>query len=107
MYLKNSKGEKSMTVTLSVVAFVIVMLKLLFNNSTIHLAGLAYSFGSIDAATSAAVLGPILGTYAFRRYTDTRFGQQLSPFDPSPYESYEVIEEVGSDLGSRPRDGRE
>jgi hypothetical protein len=110
MFLTNSDGKKSMTVTLSIVAFVVVMVKLLLNNSAIQIGGFAYAFGSIDATEIAAVLSPILGTYAFRRYTDMRFGPTPGPFGsvPGSYENTMTTteEEVGSDLGSKPGDGR-
>lgn len=109
MYLQDSNGKKSLTATLSIVAFAIVMLKLLANNSAIQVGSFAYAFGSIDATTVAAVLGPILGTYAFRRYTDSRFGYAPDPFEgPSPYtpyRSYSVEEEIGGGMGGRPGDG--
>lgn len=103
MYLKNSEGKKSMTTTLTIVAFVVVMVKLLLNNSAVQIGAFAYSFGSIDATEIAAVLSPILGTYAFRRYTDMRYGPTPGPFEST---LTETEMEVGADLGSKPRDGR-
>lgn len=99
MYLNDSDGKKSLTATLSIIAFAIVMVKVLLNNSAIQVGGLAYSFGSIGSTEIAAVLSPILGTYAFRRYTDKRYGYE----DGASVTTTE--EEVGSDLGSKPGDG--
>lgn len=107
MYLADSNGKKSLTATLSIIAFVIVMIKLLVNNSAIQVGTFAYSFGAIDATEIAAVLGPILGTYAFRRYTDSRFGPQPAPWEHQQQyyeESYEEVE--AGDMGGRPGDGR-
>lgn len=100
MYLKNSDGEKSMTATFSIVAFVVVMVKILISGAGIQLGSFTYDFGTVDSLTVAAIMGPILGTYAFRKYTETRYG--------TPYESYEVGQtyEV-DDVGSSARDGRE
>lgn len=95
MYLNDSTGKKSLTATLSIIAFVIVMLKLLVNNSGIQIGGFSYSFGSIGSAEIASILGPILGTYAFRRYTDKRYGS-AGDLEADP--------EVG-DPGASPGDG--
>lgn len=113
MYLADSNGKKSLTATLSIIAFAIVMLKLLLNGAAVQVSGFAYSFGVIDSMEVAAVLGPILGTYAFRRYTDSRFGPVPDPFydgggyGRAPYAEYSVVqEEIGPDVGSKPGDGR-
>lgn len=93
MYLRNSDGEKSMTATFSIIAFVVVMVKVLISGAGIQIGSFSYEFGTIDSFTVASVLGPILGTYAFRKYTEVRYGD--------PYESYEV----SGDVGAKPRDG--
>lgn len=100
MYLNDSDGKKSLTATLSIIAFVIVMIKVLLNNTALQFGSFSYSFGSMDATEIAAILSPILGTYAFRRYTDKRY---------APEETGEsTLEEgVGADLGSKPGDGAE
>lgn len=72
--IKDSSGKKSLTATLSVVGFIIVMLKVLLSGAAIVIGSLSYSFGEIDALTVGAVLTPILGTYAARRYTETVHG---------------------------------
>lgn len=74
MYLKDSNGNKSLTTTISVVAFVVVMLKVLFGGGSITVGSFAYSFGDIDAAMIAAIFGPTLGAYVFRRHTAAQEG---------------------------------
>ena len=76
MFLKNSDGEKSMTATFSIVAFIVVMFKILVSGSGIQVGSFTYSFGTIDASTAAAVLGTCFGTYAFRKYTEVRYGSE-------------------------------
>lgn len=71
--LRDSKGNKSLTATLSIVAFVVVMLKVLFGGGSINIGTFAYSFGTIDSLSIAAILGPILGTYAWRRHTEASY----------------------------------
>lgn len=74
MMLKDSKGNKSLTATLSIVGFIIVMLKFLLSGAQIDVAGFSYSFGTIDSLSIAAILTPILGTYAYRRHTEAVHG---------------------------------
>jgi len=80
MMFKDSTGRKSLTVTLSIISFAVVMLKTLFSGASISIEGLfSYSFGTIGADEIAALLTPVLGTYAFRRYTDRKFDTQVDP----------------------------
>jgi hypothetical protein len=72
--LRDSKGKKSLTTTLSVIAFVVVMLKVLFGGAAVVVGAFSYSFGEIDAASIAALLGSTLGVYAFRRHTEAAYG---------------------------------
>lgn len=64
MFIRDTSGNRSMTATLAYVAFAIVMLKFLLNGMTVG----AWSFGTIDAASIAAVLTPTLGAYTARRW---------------------------------------
>lgn len=81
--LKDSKGKKSLTTTLSVIAFVVVMVKVLFGGASISIGNFSYAFGEIDAMSIAALLGSTLGAYAFRRHTEAVY-------------SYENDEDTGS-----------
>ncbi len=67
--LRDSSGNKSLTHTITVVAFAVVMVKLLLNGASMSIASSTYTFGSIDAASIAAVLGPTLGSYVARRWS--------------------------------------
>lgn len=73
MYLKDSNGEKSLSATVAMITFAVVLLKVLMNNSMIQLADFSYSFGTISSDEIAALLGTTLGTYAIRRHTDRKF----------------------------------
>lgn len=79
MLLKDTAGQKSLTATLSVVTFVVVMIKVLFGGGSIKYDDYSFSFGTIDAASIAALLGATLGAYSFRRHTMATY-----PADPEP-----------------------
>lgn len=95
MYMKDSDGKRSFTVTMSVITFTVVMAKVLVGGSSFSIGGLSMSFGSIGSDEILALLGPILGTYSFRKYTDRRY-------DSSPGGVT-----VTEDPGSRPSGGAE
>jgi len=84
MFIKDSSGNRSLTATLAVISFAVVMLKVLLSGASVALAGASYSFGTIDGLTIGAIFGPILGTYTARRWGD-----------PAP----------SGDSGSKPSDG--
>lgn len=79
MFLRDSRGNKSMTATMSIVAFAIVMVKVLFSGAAIVIGGFSYDFGEIDSLAITALLGPTLGAYAWRRHTAAVYGET----DPS------------------------
>lgn len=87
MLLNDSTGNKSLTHTLSVVAFIVVMVKVIVGGASIVIGSFSYSFGTIDSLSIAAILGPVLGAYVARRYTETNAPQE--------------------DSGSKPNDGKE
>lgn len=68
MFLKDSYGNRSLTATMAIVAFVIVMLKVLLSGASFNFGGLSYSFGTIDSLTVGAILAPVLGSYTVRRW---------------------------------------
>ena len=76
MFLKDSTGQKSVTVTLAIIAFTIVMLKVIFSGARVAAGNFTYTFGTIGAEEIAAILGTTLGTYAFRRHTDQKFADK-------------------------------
>ena len=73
LMMKDSDGEKSLTATLAMVSFIIVMIKVLFGGSTVSFSSFSFTFGAIDSFSIAAILGPTLGTYAARRHTDAKY----------------------------------
>lgn len=77
MYLKDSTGKKSLTVTVSMITFAVVMIKVLIGGSSFTIGGSSFSFGSIGSDEIIALLGPTLGAYSFRRYTDKKFDEGL------------------------------
>ncbi len=70
MLLNDSSGNPSLTHTMSIVSFVIVMFKVFFGGVSISIGSSAYSFGSIDSFSIAAILTPTLGAYVARRFGD-------------------------------------
>ncbi len=83
MFIKDSSGNRSLTATLAIIGFSVVMLKVLLSGASIG----AVSFGTIDSLSIAAILGPVLGTYTARRWGS-----------PASQESPE-------DSGAKPSDG--
>lgn len=88
MFLKDSSGKPSMTATMSIVAFVVVMIKVLFSGAAIAIGSFSYDFGTIDSLVIAALLGPTLGAYTWRRHTAATYEQT----DPSLVEDEEGVE---------------
>lgn len=84
MYMKDSDGKKSFTVTMSIITFAVVMLKVLVGGTSFTIGGVSMAFGNIGSDEIMALLGPTLGAYSFRRYTDRRYG-----IDPSEEEASE------------------
>lgn len=64
MFIRDTSGNKSLTATIAVIGFTVVMLKVLLNGGSIG----SLSFGTIDSMSIAAILGPTLGTYMARRW---------------------------------------
>lgn len=73
MYMKDSNGKKSASVTMAIVSFVIVMFKVLVGGASFSIGELSVSMGDIGAEEILAILTTTLGTYSFRRYTDKRY----------------------------------
>jgi hypothetical protein len=71
---KNSKGEKDAILTITIIAFVVVITKFLL--SGVSLGG--FSFGEVDSSSIAALLTPTLGSYVARQYTDKKHDTQLA-----------------------------
>jgi hypothetical protein len=84
MFIKDSSGNRSLTATLAVIGFGVVMFKVLLSGGSIG----TVSFGSIDSLSIAAILGPVLGTYTARRWGN-----------PTPTDA------PAEDAGSKPSNG--
>jgi hypothetical protein len=76
-WLSNTSGKKDAILTLTVIGFLVVMVKLLLSGSTLILDGDTFKFNEIDASVIAAVLTPTLGAYVSRRYTDKKFDDEV------------------------------
>lgn len=64
MFIKDTSGNKSLTATIAIIGFSVVMVKVLLSGGSVG----SVSFGTIDSLSIAAILGPILGTYTARRW---------------------------------------
>ncbi len=73
MFMKDSDGKKSVTTTMAFVTFIVVMIKVLLGGSAFSIAGFSLSIGPISSDEIIALLGPTLGAYTYRRYTDRRY----------------------------------
>jgi hypothetical protein len=83
MFMKDSDGRKSFTVTISIITFAVVMLKVLVGGTSFSVGGLNVAFGNIDAAEIVALLGPTLTAYTARRYTDAKYAPDATPAEDS------------------------
>ena len=77
MWIRNTDGRKDAVLTFAAMGFFVVILKVLLAGVVYPWAGKVITFGTIDAATIAAILTPTLGAYVSRRYTDKKFPDKL------------------------------
>jgi hypothetical protein len=76
LWIKNTDGERDAVLTMALLGFIIVLVKVLLAGVVLTWSETrTFTFGTIDAATIAAVLAPTLGAYVARRYTDAKFDQ--------------------------------
>jgi hypothetical protein len=73
LWIKNSDGEEDTMLTFAVVAFVVVLFKVMMGGTDWTIGNLVWKIMPIDATMVAALLGPTLGAYVARRYTDRKF----------------------------------
>lgn len=71
-WIDNTSGRPDAMLTMGVVGFFTVLLKILLGGITVAVAGKTLTVGTIDAGTIGAILTPTLGAYVARRYTDRR-----------------------------------
>jgi hypothetical protein len=86
MFMKDSDGKRSFTVTISVITFAVVMIKVLIGGSAFSFGAISMSFGPIGSDEIAVLLTPVLGTYSFRKYTDRKYGAPPSIFEEAQAE---------------------
>lgn len=82
LFMKDSNGKKSFTVTVSVITFAVVMLKVLVGGTSFNIGDVSVAFGNIGSDEIIALLGPTLGAYSFRRYTDSRYPTNPDEAEP-------------------------
>lgn len=76
MWVRNTDGEKDAVLTMALIGFIVIVAKVLLAGAIFTFGeNKSFQFGTIDAATIAAVLVPTLGAYISRRYTDAKFDQ--------------------------------
>lgn len=75
-WIKNTSGKEDAMLTIAVIGFAIVVLKLLLAGNSIMVSGNAYNFGALSAAEIAAILTPTLGAYVTRRHTDCKWDSE-------------------------------
>ncbi|MHB8407932.1 MAG: hypothetical protein ACYDHY_07600 [Acidiferrobacterales bacterium] len=79
LWIKNTKGRPDSMLTISLLGFAVVLFKFILSGVTMTLFGHEVNFGTVDAATVAAILTPTLGSYVARRYTDNRYVTTENP----------------------------
>lgn len=73
LWITNTEGKKDAVLTMTLVGFLVVLVKVLFAGAVFDLGVRTVSVGTIDAATIAAILTPTLGAYVMRKYTDQKY----------------------------------
>lgn len=69
MWIKHPRSQEPDTMlTLSIFAFLAVLVKFLLNDVEINAFGKIVNFGSVDAALIGSLLVPTLGAYTARKF---------------------------------------
>lgn len=76
IWIRNTENRPDAVLTMTLLGFLIVIVKVLLAGMSVVVNGNTYGFGTIDAAVIAAVLTPTLGSYVARRYTDRKYADQ-------------------------------
>lgn len=92
LWIKNTDGKPDAILTMSVVGFAVVLIKVLLGGHTItnSLMNVSIEILPIDAATIGAILTPTLSAYVARRFTDKKYNVDLNNngvIDPEEKES--------------------
>jgi hypothetical protein len=69
-FVRNTDHQPDTMLTMSVLAFLFVLVKVVLNGVTITAFGNTLNCGTIDGGLIAAMLTPTLGAYVWRRHTD-------------------------------------
>jgi len=75
IWIKNTDGAPDAVLTMALIGFLTVIIKVLGSGATFTVLGNIVTVGTIDASTIAAILTPTLTAYVSRRYTDQKFAQ--------------------------------
>lgn len=72
-WIKDTDGNPSATLSFAIVAFLVVITKVLFGGMSVVLGNQTFTLMPIDAGTIGALLTPTLGSYVARRWTTAKF----------------------------------
>lgn len=75
-WMTNTDGKPDAVLTMAFVGFMIVAVRVLLSGLSVELATGKYTLGSPDASVIGALLGPTLGAYVGRRWTDKKYSSQ-------------------------------
>lgn len=75
-WIKNSSGNRDAMLTLTVITFAVVLLKVIFGGTTINIGEWAISIDPISPELAGALLGPNIAGYVFRRHTDKKYPEE-------------------------------
>jgi NhaP-type Na+/H+ and K+/H+ antiporter len=75
MWVKNTDGKKDAVLTMTVVAFFVVMVKVVLGGSTLTLADWNLNIEPISPELAAVLLGVNMAGYVGRRHTDRKFAR--------------------------------
>ncbi len=71
LWIKNTDGKEDAVLTMAFVAFMVIILKVIFGGVEFSTGeNFSMNFGVVDAGVIAALLTPTLGAYVARRHTD-------------------------------------
>jgi len=73
VWVKNAEGKADTMLSFSVVAFVVIIFKVLFGGTKWVVGAQAFDVIPIDPGMVGALLVPTLSAYVARRYTDKKF----------------------------------
>jgi hypothetical protein len=70
LWIKNTDGKPDAMLTMTLLTFVVVLLKVVFGGSTFAIGSSNFSFQPISPELVGMLLGPNIAGYVARRYTD-------------------------------------